>query len=83
MNVQFFGPEGKNWDGFDEDGKPNFTENYDPAEVAEIQSKNEPVMFVGNTSYIDPAKYKYMENLPSKSRTGEHVTNKRLLGQLN
>ncbi|MBU5349201.1 extracellular solute-binding protein [Paenibacillus lautus] len=64
MNVQFFGPEGKNWDGFDEDGKPNFTENYDPAEVAEIQSKNEPVMFVGNTSYIDPAKYKYMENLP-------------------
>ncbi|MEC0203382.1 extracellular solute-binding protein [Paenibacillus lautus] len=64
MNIQFFGPEGKNWDGFDEDGKPKFTENYDPAEVAEIQSKNEPVMFVGNTSYIDPAKYKYMENLP-------------------
>lgn len=64
MNIQYFGPEGKNWDGFDEEGKPNFTENYDPAEVAEIQSKNEPVMFVGNTSYIDPAKYKYMEKLP-------------------
>lgn len=64
MNLQFFGPEGKNWDGFDSEGKPNFTPNYDPAEVAEIQSKNEPVMFVGNTSYIDPAKYKYMESLP-------------------
>ncbi|UNK18154.1 extracellular solute-binding protein [Paenibacillus sp. N3/727] len=64
MNVQFFGPEGKNWKGFDEEGKPNFPETYDPKEVAEIQTKNEPVMFVGNTSYIDPAKYKYMAKLP-------------------
>ncbi|AZS15119.1 extracellular solute-binding protein [Paenibacillus lutimineralis] len=64
MNVQFFGPEGKNWQGFDEEGKPNFTENYDPKEVADIQTKNNPVMFVGNTSYIDPAKYKYMANMP-------------------
>ncbi|CAM3554337.1 MULTISPECIES: extracellular solute-binding protein [Paenibacillus] len=64
MNVQFFGPEGKNWKGFDEEGKPNFTENYDPKEVAEIQTKNDKVMFVGNTSYIDPAKWKYMESLP-------------------
>ena len=64
MNVQYFGPEGKNWKGFDEEGKPNFTENYDPEEVAKIQSENTPVMFVGNTSYIDPAKYKYMAQLP-------------------
>lgn len=64
MNVQFFGPEGKNWDGFDENGQPNFTENYDPEEVAKIQSENTPLMLVGNTSYIDPAKYKYMAELP-------------------
>lgn len=64
MNVQFFGPEGKNWKGFDEKGQPNFTENYNPEEVAKIQSENTPVMFVGNTSYIDPSKYKYMQNLP-------------------
>ncbi|MEF7439207.1 extracellular solute-binding protein [Paenibacillus lautus] len=64
MNLQFFGPEGDNWKGFDEEGKPNFTADYDPAEVADIQTKNEPIMFVGNTSYIDPAKYKYMAELP-------------------
>ncbi|MFH0070865.1 extracellular solute-binding protein, partial [Peribacillus sp. NPDC056705] len=64
MNLQFFGPEGKNWEGFDSEGKPNFTANYDPKEVAEIQSNNDPIMFVGNTSYIDPAKYKYMAELP-------------------
>lgn len=32
--------------------------------MAEIQTKNDKVMFVGNTSYIDPAKWKYMESLP-------------------
>ncbi|MBH5318511.1 extracellular solute-binding protein [Paenibacillus sp. GSMTC-2017] len=64
MNLQFFGPEGGNWKGFDENNQPIFTPEYDPAAVAEIQTGNEPVMFVGNTAYIDPAKYKYMKDLP-------------------
>lgn len=64
MNVQFFGPEGENWKGFDENGQPNFTENYDPAEVAKIANDNTPIQIVGNTSYIDPSKYKYMATLP-------------------
>lgn len=64
MNVQFFGPEGGNWQGFDENGQPNFTENYNPEEVAKIAADNTAVQIVGNTSYIDPSKYKYMAQLP-------------------
>lgn len=68
MTIQFFGPEGKNWKGFDSEGKPNFTENYDEKEVAEIQTKNDKVAFVGNTNFIDPAKWKYMESLPEEKQ---------------
>ncbi|MHA6483255.1 extracellular solute-binding protein [Paenibacillus sp. strain BS8-2] len=64
MNLQFFGPEGLYWDGFDAEGQPIFTDAYDQKKIQEIQSENEPLMLVGNTSYIDPAKYKYMEKLP-------------------
>lgn len=68
MNLQFFGPEGKNWDGFDADGKPNFTAQYDALEVAKIQDENSPIQFVGNTSYIDPAKMKYENSRPEEEQ---------------
>ncbi|MFD0958321.1 ABC transporter substrate-binding protein [Paenibacillus chungangensis] len=64
MNVQFFGPEGLYWDGFDENGLPNFTENYDQEEVSKFDPENSQIMLVGNTAYINPAKYKYMKTLP-------------------
>ncbi|MCR2804327.1 extracellular solute-binding protein [Paenibacillus soyae] len=64
MNLQFFGPEGGNWKGYDEEGFPNFTEQYNPAEVAKIQTDNEWVMINGNTTYIDPAKNKVELTLP-------------------
>ncbi|MFD0717188.1 extracellular solute-binding protein [Paenibacillus sp. GCM10027626] len=68
QNLQFFGPEGGNWDGFDENGQPNFTANYDAAEVQDIQNKNEKVMINGNTSYIDPAKMKYENSKPEEEQ---------------
>lgn len=68
MTIQFFGPEGKNWQGFDENEQPIFTDNYDPVEVAELQGKNDPVMIAGNTSYIDPAKMKYELSKPEEER---------------
>lgn len=71
MNVQFFGPEGKNWKGFDENGQPNFTENYDREEVTKISAENSPWQLVGNTSYIDPAKWKYMSTLPAEEQQWE------------
>lgn len=68
MTIQFFGPEGKNWQGFDENDQPIFTDQYDPIEVADLQGKNDPVMISGNTSYIDPAKMKYELDKPEEER---------------
>ncbi|MBE9914528.1 extracellular solute-binding protein [Paenibacillus donghaensis] len=64
QNLLFFGPEGGNWKGFDSEGKPNFTDNYNAEAVAKIQAENDKVMINGNTSYIDPAKMKYEMSLP-------------------
>ncbi|MFX3632643.1 MAG: extracellular solute-binding protein [Candidatus Pristimantibacillus sp.] len=64
QNLSFFGPEGGNWDGFDDNGQPNFTANYNAEEVSKIQSENEPLMINGNTGYIDPAKMKYLLQFP-------------------
>jgi len=64
MTIQFFGPEGGNWKGFDENEQPIFTDTYNEAEVTKIQADNDPVQIVGNTSYIDPAKMKYVDSLP-------------------
>lgn len=68
MTIQFFGEEGGNWKGFDENEQPIFTDAYDPLQVAEIQGKNDPVMLVGNTAYIDPAKMKYELAKPEEER---------------
>jgi len=65
MTVQFFGPEGGNWKGFDENGYPNFTDTYNAEEVADIQTKNDPVQIVGNSIYIDPAKNKLEDSKPA------------------
>ncbi|URN96358.1 MAG: extracellular solute-binding protein [Candidatus Pristimantibacillus lignocellulolyticus] len=64
QSLLFFGPEGKNWNGFDEDGHPIFTGDYDAEEVAKLQKDHDPIMWNGNTGYIDPAKMKYQATLP-------------------
>lgn len=68
MNLQYFGPEGKNWNGFDGEGLPNFTAEYDKNEVAQIQTDNLPMMIVGNSAYIDPAKNKYELSQPTEQQ---------------
>ncbi|RIX52471.1 extracellular solute-binding protein [Paenibacillus nanensis] len=68
MNLQFFGPEGKNWKGFDENGYPIFTEQADPAEIAQIQTDNLDIMLVGNAAYIDPAKISFEKTLPEEKK---------------
>ncbi|TCZ75263.1 extracellular solute-binding protein [Paenibacillus albiflavus] len=68
MNLQFFGPEGEYWKGFDADGKPNFTDKYNAEEVAKLQKENDAIMFAGNTGYIDPAKMKLEAALPPEKQ---------------
>lgn len=68
MNLQFFGPEGEYWDGFDTEGRPNFTDKFNAEEVTKIQKDNDPIMFVGNTGYIDPAKMKIESTLPPEKQ---------------
>ncbi|MCR2807010.1 extracellular solute-binding protein [Paenibacillus soyae] len=65
QSLLFFGPEGKNWKGFDADGHPIFTDQYDANEVLELQKAHDPIMWNGNTGYIDPAKMKYESKLPA------------------
>ncbi|WP_256760541.1 ABC transporter substrate-binding protein [Cohnella sp. WQ 127256] len=65
MAIQFFGPEGGNWNGFDENGYPNFTDTYNVKEVADIQTKNDFVNIAGNSIYIDPAKNKLEDSKPA------------------
>lgn len=68
QSLLFFGPEGKNWKGFDADGHPIFTDQYDAAEVLELQKAHDPIMWNGNTGYIDPAKMKYEAKLPPEEQ---------------
>lgn len=64
----FFGPEGKNWKGFDEDGHPIYTDEYDAKEVLDLQQAHDRIMWNGNTGYIDPAKMKYESKLPPEQQ---------------
>lgn len=68
QSLLFFGPEGKNWKGFDADGHPVFTDTYDANEVLELQKAHDPIMWNGNTGYIDPAKMKYESKLPKEEQ---------------
>ncbi|REK74943.1 extracellular solute-binding protein [Paenibacillus paeoniae] len=65
QSLLFFGPEGKNWKGFDSEGHPIFTDDYNAEEVLELQKAHDPIMWNGNTGFIDPAKMKYESKLPA------------------
>ncbi|MBH5318909.1 ABC transporter substrate-binding protein [Paenibacillus sp. GSMTC-2017] len=68
QSLLFFGPEGKNWKGFDADGFPQFTGEYNAEEVLKLQKEHDPIMWNGNTGYIDPAKMKYESTLPPEKQ---------------
>lgn len=65
-----FGPEGKYWDGFDDDGFPQFTEEYvtDSAGQAKIETDTDSFMWVGNSNFLDSAKAKFTLSLPVEER---------------
>lgn len=69
MATQYFGPEGGNWNGFDENDRPIFTDTYNKAEVAKLETDNVPVIIVGNTTYIDPIKMDYEMAKPEAERS--------------
>ncbi|OPA79511.1 ABC transporter substrate-binding protein [Paenibacillus selenitireducens] len=71
--LQMWGPPGPDgyWNGFDADGEtPKYTDKYssDSAGLGELQSKNDPFMWVGNTVYIDDNKAKFEATLPMEKR---------------
>ncbi|MGG6310681.1 extracellular solute-binding protein [Paenibacillus macerans] len=71
MTLQMWGVEGEFWQGLEADGvTPKFTENYtkNKDKLAEHQTKMDPVMWVGNTVYVDDIKGKFEATLPENER---------------
>jgi putative aldouronate transport system substrate-binding protein len=71
MTLQMWGPEGGFWNGLEDDGiTPIFTEKYTTQknELAEFQGKMDPLMFVGNTVFVDDIKGKFEASLPENER---------------
>lgn len=65
-----FGPEGKYWDGFDEENLPQFTEEYvnDSEGVAKIDLDTANFQWNGNSNFLDSAKAKFTASLPMEER---------------
>ena len=71
MTLQMWGLEGEYWKGLEADGvTPKFTEKYttDKEGLAKYQSKMDPLMWVGNTVYVDDIKGKFEAMLPENER---------------
>jgi len=71
MRLQMWGVEGEYWNGLEADGEtPKFTEKYttEKEALAEHQTKMDPLMWVGNTVYVDDIKGKYEATLPENER---------------
>ncbi|SFL42276.1 ABC-type glycerol-3-phosphate transport system, substrate-binding protein [Gracilibacillus orientalis] len=65
-----FGPEGEYWDGFDEEGFPQFTEKYyeDPEGLAKVEEDTANFQWNGNSNFLDTAKANFEESLPEEHR---------------
>lgn len=61
-----FGPEGEYWDGFNEDGLPQFTEKYyeDPEGLAKVEEDTVNFQWNGNSNFLDTAKAEFELTLP-------------------
>lgn len=70
QSTMVFGPEGKYWDGFDDDGFPHFTEEYvnDEEGQGKIETDTDPFMWVGNSNFLDTAKANFTATLPEEDR---------------
>ncbi|HWS28744.1 MAG TPA: extracellular solute-binding protein [Clostridia bacterium] len=65
-----WGPEGRFWNGLNEEGQPNFTEAYvtEGKELAELTYTTENMNWVGNTVYVDRSKAAFESTLPENQR---------------
>ena len=71
MSLQMWGLEGGFWDGVEADGiTPKFTDKYrtEKNELAEYQTKMDPLMWVGNTVFVDDIKGKFEATLEENER---------------
>ncbi|WP_088548296.1 extracellular solute-binding protein [Paenibacillus aquistagni] len=71
QTINFWGPEGKYWKGYEDDGiTPKFTEEYvtDAAGLAEYQQLSTNLAWVGNTVFADRTKAKFEDSLPEEER---------------
>lgn len=66
QSMLIFGPEGKYWDGFDDDGLINFTNAYveDSAGASEIEQATSNFQWNGNSNFLDASKTKFELTLP-------------------
>lgn len=69
-SIQNFGVEGKYWNGYDEDGFTNFTQEYvDDAEgVGAIPNETTNHQWVGNSNFLDTGKANFTMTLPVEDR---------------
>lgn len=70
QSTLIFGPEGKYWDGFDDEGYPQFTEEYvnDPEGAGKVEEDTLNFQWNGNSNYLDTAKAKFTAELPLEDR---------------
>ncbi|MHA0857886.1 extracellular solute-binding protein [Paenibacillus sp. CMAA1364] len=71
MALQMWGVEGGYWEGLESDGvTPKFTDKYttDKDGLAEHQTMMDPLMWVGNTVFVDDIKGKFEATLPETER---------------
>ncbi len=67
--ILHYGPEGEMWQGFDDEGYPNFTDKLDVKKAAEIEAENQDVWWVGNAKLNDRGKIKAQGQLPPEEQS--------------
>lgn len=69
-SLLIFGPEGKYWDGFDDEGFPKFTQDYvtDKEGVAKVETDTINFQWNGNSNFLDSAKAKFESTLKEEDK---------------
>ncbi|UQZ37100.1 ABC transporter substrate-binding protein [Paenibacillus sp. PK3_47] len=73
QRIIMWGPEGKYWDGTDEEGAPLFTEAFttDTKGRDELMNATVNLQWNGNTVYVDNSKMKFESTLPEDQKSWE------------
>lgn len=73
QRIIMWGPEGKYWDGTDEEGAPLFTDAFtsDTKGRDELMNATVNLQWNGNTVYVDKSKMKFESTLPEDQKSWE------------